>query len=825
MDIKEPLDNNAFYGLSVLLDKLKAKNIVPDPETIVVLLGLLAQIPLEGRAEQAKGLLRPLICKNEHQQRIFDNLWDEMLLLNREPEYQQILDADIEDKKTSVKKLWLHAIDRIRKAIVQLKQIIQKCFENLYAKPTEEKHALIHDEELLAKSVLPVYAENLMPELPAQLQDIAVKLRSRETVETHFLDIRKTIYASIGNQGLYTPIKKMQARHIEFVILTQQYNKADHRAALFDVFVDELLYRNVPLQRYFFSADPRLCFNEQNLSGKRLETILQQSGGAYLIVLADSLTFFEPQTGDLQVWATKILKHFSQTLLLTNEYDRFPKNHSRKLKEIFSHIFPLTVQGLSEMQMAISRNGNYQTSAKLSLPNSQFDTSPVFVDSEDDIPRLAFYFDKHILQWIAAIAVFPAFSWNLTLLMGKLLSTNDNNLLNWQNLQQLNRISWFANGFLPEAHALKIIEQQWISQAQTASLKKAINHHIRSTIELYNSNAKEIQLVTRILYHSKELLDQLGQKVLATDAVFSKILQTAHLKMLRILELEPDIIEKLQFGMQAAQTTDEQENNVFSNFTETATGVSFEMVAIKGGTFRISSDANEGNETSPPYDITLKDFYMGQTEVTIGEYLIFCKASNQHWPEWLEKGSSYYIYGNGKEKNYYKTIGMAEENTEHPITGVSWDDAKAYCAWLSQKTGKNYRLPSEAEWEYAAGGGALNRTKWAGTNDESSLGEYAVYSSNSGSKTASVKSKKPNALGLYDMSGNVWEWCEDDYHANYNGIPKDGSAWVDNPRSSLRVYRGGGWSDDAGLCRVSIRGYYFPNYRNYFLGFRVVLSF
>ncbi len=232
-----------------------------------------------------------------------------------------------------------------------------------------------------------------------------------------------------------------------------------------------------------------------------------------------------------------------------------------------------------------------------------------------------------------------------------------------------------------------------------------------------------------------------------------------------------------------------------TRYIETATGVPFEMVAIKGGSFKIESGANETK-------ITLKDFYMGQTEVTFAEYDAFCAATNRQKPDDA-------TWGRGTR----------------PVINVSWDDAKAYCAWLSQKTGKNYRLPSEAEWEYAAGGGALNRTKWAGTNDESSLGEYAVYLSNSGSKTASVKSKKPNALGLYDMSGNVWEWCEDDWHGSYNGMPKDGSAWVDNLRGSYRVLRGGSWNNYPYFCRVAYRYYNYPTDRDSYLGFRLVLSF
>lgn len=161
----------------------------------------------------------------------------------------------------------------------------------------------------------------------------------------------------------------------------------------------------------------------------------------------------------------------------------------------------------------------------------------------------------------------------------------------------------------------------------------------------------------------------------------------------------------------------------------------------------------------------------------------------------------------------------------HPVIYVSWLGAQAYCAWLRTQTGHAWRLPSEAEWEYAAGGGANKRTKWAGTNEQKELGEYAWYDANSGGTTHPVGEKKPNSLGLYDMSGNVWEWCEDDWHGSYQGAPGDGSAWVDSPQGSYRVLRGGSWDDSLVTCRVANRGNNDPTYRNYYLGFRLARSF
>ncbi|MDH5626571.1 MAG: formylglycine-generating enzyme family protein, partial [Nitrospira sp.] len=158
-----------------------------------------------------------------------------------------------------------------------------------------------------------------------------------------------------------------------------------------------------------------------------------------------------------------------------------------------------------------------------------------------------------------------------------------------------------------------------------------------------------------------------------------------------------------------------------------------------------------------------------------------------------------------------------------PAINVSWEDAKSYAQWLSQETGQRYRLPSEAEWEYAARSGTKQET-WAGTSKESDLDQYAVSLQNSGNRTAEVGTKAPNDFRIHDLSGNVWEWVEDCAHTTYERAPSDGSVWLeaDEGVCNQRVLRGGSWLLEPVGLRASFRDWNYTANRFSGLGFRLV---
>ncbi len=234
--------------------------------------------------------------------------------------------------------------------------------------------------------------------------------------------------------------------------------------------------------------------------------------------------------------------------------------------------------------------------------------------------------------------------------------------------------------------------------------------------------------------------------------------------------------------------------------------------------FWMGSKDNEGDaDERPRHKVKIRaPFAVGKYPVTVAEYMAGVKAGGCKPPEWLEKGSQYNIETGSDD--HYKQLGDALKGDRFPIVGVSWDDAKAYAAWLASKTGKAYRLLSEAEWEYACRAGTESAYAFGG--DESQLDRYAWYSSNSGGKTHPVGEKLANEWGLHDMHGNVWEWCEDPWHGNYIGAPEDGLAWTTGGLG-FGVLRGGAFVNDPRALRSAYRFSYDLGNGDRFRGFRV----
>ena len=235
----------------------------------------------------------------------------------------------------------------------------------------------------------------------------------------------------------------------------------------------------------------------------------------------------------------------------------------------------------------------------------------------------------------------------------------------------------------------------------------------------------------------------------------------------------------------------------FTYETFNVNGVSFDMAEVEGGTFTMGATEEQGSDVSdnekPAHQVMLSPYYIGKTEVT-----------QELWEAVMGSNPSFF-----------------SGNKNRPVENVSWDDCQVFINKLNRLTGKRFRLPTEAEWEYAARGGKKSKGyKYSGSN---TIDDVAWYDTNSAGTTHPVSSKAPNELGLYDMSGNVWEWCSDWYGKSYYEESPE-----PNPTGpkvgTLRVKRGGDWYFSANKCRVSYRNSNSQHYQTSENGLRLVLD-
>jgi len=264
------------------------------------------------------------------------------------------------------------------------------------------------------------------------------------------------------------------------------------------------------------------------------------------------------------------------------------------------------------------------------------------------------------------------------------------------------------------------------------------------------------------------------------------------------------------------------------NFSEElGNGVLLEMVAIPEGSFMMGSPEDEKRHReseSPQHQVTVKSFFMGKYPVTQAQWKAV--AALPQINRELNPNPSYF------------------KGANRPVEQISWLDAVEFCDRLSQHTKKPYRLPSEAEWEYACRAGTTTPfhfgetittglANYRGTDNEKyklsgsyGRGPKGIYRE----RTTPVGSfSVANAFGLYDMHGNVWEWCADRWHDNYEGAPNDGTVWVEqnenkNDSQIMRVLRGGSWGSDPVGCRSACRYDFYTDCDYYYIGFRIVCS-
>ena len=357
----------------------------------------------------------------------------------------------------------------------------------------------------------------------------------------------------------------------------------------------------------------------------------------------------------------------------------------------------------------------------------------------------------------------------------------------------------------------------YAASGEIAPLYRSILDLLRSQLGLSEGEAKEIE--AEVLRPYRERLENIEKYKAALIAQaerefpFSDTTQKGIQRLQALLGLrDEDVVtvqrqvgltQKLKASIAKPTPNPSQEGNGATRnragetrSLDLGNGVSLTLVYIPGGTFWMGSkddDPKADDDEKPRHQVTLPAFWMGETPVTQGQYQAVMGSNPSHF----------------------------EGDLHRPVERVSWNDADRFCQELSRKLSQEIiSLPSESQWEYACRGGT--DTRYFFGDDAAQLGNYAWYYGNSGNETHPVKQKKPNAWGLYDMHGNVWEWCADQWHDNYQGAPTDGSAWLSSDESKHRLLRGGSWDLTAEYCRSAYRYLGTPDGRDHSIGFRVV---
>ena len=290
----------------------------------------------------------------------------------------------------------------------------------------------------------------------------------------------------------------------------------------------------------------------------------------------------------------------------------------------------------------------------------------------------------------------------------------------------------------------------------------------------------------------------LGGLVVSSAQLPPEILADRYLVEAEQLIAENEFGKALELLVQAEQEEERRKQEEQERRQEVSP-IRPEMVVIAGGRFRMGcvSGQNCANDEQPVHEVQVESFELGKYEVTFEEYDRFTAAT-------------------GRVLAGHRGWGLGRR----PVINVSWEDAVAYTKWLSEQTGERYRLPTEAEWEYAVRAGTVTRYSWGDEIGRNRANCRVCGSRWDGEQTAPVGSFAPNGWGVHDMHGNVWEWVQDCWNGDYQGAPVDGSAW-ESGDCSRRVLRGGSWNFNPRFLRSAYRVRYTTSLRLFNIGFRV----
>jgi len=902
-----------YIDMDAFLQTLQREDFRVGIDTHLHIGKILMQLPPDCDQKELAALLMPIVCKSKKQQDIFLSIYNRFI-------FQSFVENSAEKKETTPQlSFWQKQKQKILNFWEKL-QLVFRFFRkkqnllfallvvvpviefllfstlfsliasmamalflivNYFRKKQTKKKAVAKRQDTLPPGCEIIEISTPLPlqvNMPYEISQTAARLRTRHPLGVQKLDIEKTIAKTIRNLGAFTPDYKDFTQYTEYLVLIEADNANDHRAKLYDSFFAELKNRNIPAIRYFFRQNTKYLYSDNFKEGKELALVAKQNINSVLFVFAALPLFLGAKDNKPYAW-TEELKIFRQAFLFLPFGYVIEAQLATALSSVFTDVLHADEDGFKRLEDLLA-NQNTQNFAQSISFKKAIPLYSIAVNTKDDILALPQKLhDLRLLKWIYACAIYPDFSWQLTLFLGNALNNNNFTFTSWQNIKQLARLDWFRNAYMPD-YARKIILEQtnWLNKTDCENIEQTIRRTIAESkaagnaykgnklTEIYdNTDPKKFDqakqnIAERHSYITAELVEKL-KNILFFDLpegwngngnggdpppppTDPDTLAWQNAKKTNTYESYKQYLDKFPEGKykeEAQERIDSFRTNLFP-----------ETIFVKGGSFLMGSEDGSDDE-KPIHQVTLSDYHIGKYPVTVGEFKIFMEETAYQTD--ADKGDGSYIW-DGKEWKKAKGVNWQcdvkgkkrpESEYNHPVIHVSWNDAVAYCEWLTEKSRENgepktYRLPTEAEWEFAAGGGtnapivetregvAIHKgQKWADTDKEEELEKYAWYGKNSNSQTQPVNTKLPNLLGIYHMSGNVWEWCLDSCEWKDSKVVtdtyKDG---VVNPLcqiGSYRVLRGGGWSNSASGCRVAYRYYDSPCDRGNNGGFRLVCAY
>jgi formylglycine-generating enzyme required for sulfatase activity len=690
-----------------------------------------------------------------------------------------------------------------------------------------------------------------------QIKQTAQQLRKHIDIPSQRLNLKATLRQTIQAAGWFTPVSKTLKQLPEYLMLIDRASFKDHQARRIEVLFTKLLAEGVFVERYYFNVDPRRCYALNQSTPLRLNDLAVRHPDHHLMIFSDGKGLMNPNTEQVVDWIQEFVDWEQRSLFTLEEPSQWDYREQALAKSDFL-IMPATEAGLMALveHLHADRDAPFFRSPHRDLFPAYLREQPRrWLEPRSPNPetvstllqQLSDFLGKTGYAWFSACAVYPEIRWQLTLGLGDKL-----NCLNEETLTKLARLPWFRYGYMPNWLREPLLAQLAPSQRQgiyaalealfqTAKDKiatddqlsialdgpllpvreqdKPINESVFLTFMAdslaFDVSEKLYKKIVSSPAQQLSLLSRLRKRVLSLPSLFSPsptvsepaISPTPQSPPLSVFEFEVVTVNKRgeiikRQGHQAEYYSEDLGN-----------GVMLEMVLIPGGTFMMGSPENEDDSSSnegPQHEVIVKPFLMGKYPITQAQWFAVMGNNPSHF-----KGDN------------------------RPVESVSWHDCVEFCKRLSDKTGKAYRLPSESEWEYACRAGTTTPFCFGETITTDLANYFGKSTYASGPKgvfrgeTTDVGSFPPNAFGLYDMHGNVDEWCADLWHENYDGAPTSGSAWLEkesdkgnldylinsnNPVISL--IRGGSFTDLLEGCRAANRGRGSSDIHYWYGGFR-----